>query len=299
MNRRGLLLLIGAAFFFSIMSLLVKVAGERLPSAMMVFARALVTLIISWFMVRRAALSPWGNAKKTLALRGFFGFGGLLLYFFAVTRLPLAEVTVLFNLNPVLTALAAALILKERVGFSLVTGLALGLAGVVLVARPAFLFGTQDGSALVLDEWGVAAALVGACSAAGAYVTVRKLRQTDDPIVIVFYFSFVALPASIPFLILNWVTPTLPEVGLLLLIGVVTQIAQVMLTQGISMVPAGPATAVGYIQIAFAIGWGALLFKEFPGPFAYGGAALILLSVLVVAYGKRKNAEPAPSVSPK
>lgn len=279
--RRGIVYLLSAALFFSLMSLFVKLAGERLPSPMLVLARAIVTLVLSFALLRRAGIPPLGNHKRLLVLRAAFGFLGLVFFFYALTVLPLAEVTVIHYLNPLFTALLAALVLKERMGPALWVALLVGLAGIVLVARPSFLFG--GGSPL--PPLGVAAALAGSLAAAAAYTTVRQLRKTDHPLVIVFYFSLIAVPASLPLVIPVFVWPRGVEWLWLLAIGVTTQVAQVHMTRGLSLVPAGPGTAVGYVQIALAATWGALIFGERPGVHTLIGTLLVLSATLLVAYG--------------
>ncbi|MEJ2721652.1 MAG: DMT family transporter, partial [bacterium] len=137
----GLRYMLGAAFFFSLMSLLVKVAGRRLPVAEIVFARSAVMLVISWYLVRQARLSMSGNRKSLLILRGIVGFAALFCFFYAVTKLPLADITVIHFTNPVFTAIFASVFLGESMGRREMSGLLLCLAGVALVAQPAFLFG--------------------------------------------------------------------------------------------------------------------------------------------------------------
>jgi drug/metabolite transporter (DMT)-like permease len=90
--------------------------------------------------------------------------------------------------NPVFTALLAALFLAEHIRPRDLGLVILSLGGVVLMARPAFLFGGPVGTGPVA----VAVALAGAVLSAGAYVTVRRLGRTEDPVVIVFYFALVA-----------------------------------------------------------------------------------------------------------
>lgn len=280
-TRHGVKLLIGAALMFSLMSVLVKRAGHTLPVEMLILARAAVTLVLSYAVLRQQRISPWGNDKLRLVLRGVFGVGGLACFFTALTRLPLAEVTTIHYLNPILTVVLAALFLREAIGSSLVLAMALALAGTVLVTRPDFLFG--EGS---LDGMGVAAALGGAVFSAAAYTTVRRLTTTDHAHVIVFYFPLVAVPLLTPFAIRAWVWPTAEGWGLLFAIGVVVQIAQVLLTRGLALVPAGRGTTVGYIQIVFAAMWGMLWFHERPSLATGFGAALILLATFLLLRGR-------------
>lgn len=275
---RGAVFLLLAALLFSGMSVLVKLAGETLPSAMMVAARALVTLVMSLVWLRLLGVSPWGQQKKLLLLRGAFGFAGLACFFFAITRLPLAEVTVLHYVNPVITSVAAAVVLKEGAPRRLWVAITLSLAGVLVVTRPALLFTSPAD----LDGAGVVAALFGAVASAGAYVTVRRLRSTEHPLVIVLWFSMVALPASVPLVAPVFVWPEGMEWLLLVAIGVITQLAQVCLTKGLTLVPAGPATTLGYVQIVFAAGWGALLFEEELTGYTAIGTLLVLFGAVVV-----------------
>ncbi len=279
--RRGVTLLIGAALMFSLMSVLVKRAGRTLPVEMLVLARAAVTLVLSYAVLRQQRLSPWGNDKRRLVLRGLLGVGGLACFFSALTRLPLAEVTTIHYLNPIFTVVLAAVFLREAVARGLVLAIALALAGTLLVARPGFVFGTS-----ALDAVGVALALGGALFSAAAYTTVRQLTKTDHAHVIVFYFPLVAMPLLTPFAVRAWVWPTAEGWALLLAIGVVVQIAQVLLTRGLALVPAGRGTTVGYIQIVFAAVWGMLWFDETPSPATAGGAALILLATFLLLRGR-------------
>ena len=269
-----------AAFFFSLMSLLVKVAGQRLPSSEVVMGRSVVSLLISYVMVRRAGLAPWGRRKGLLTLRGLVGFGGLLCFFYAIPRLPLADVTVIQFTNPVFTALLAALFLRERLTGMVLVSIVVSMFGVTLVAQPSFLFGE---AARALDITAVVVALAGAVFAALAYTVVRKLRETEDPLVVVFYLPLVSVPACIPIMAPVAVWPTASEWLLLIGIGVLTQIAQVFLTNGLHKEQAGRATSVSYLQILFAALWGMSFFGEIPDLLSVVGALLVVSGIVLTA----------------
>jgi drug/metabolite transporter (DMT)-like permease len=281
--RGGLGQMALAAFFFSVMSLLVRVAGTRLPSAQIVLARAAVSLVISFWMLRAAGVSPWGKNRRTLALRGLFGFGGLNCFYWALVHLPLAEATVLQYTNPVFTALLAVPVLGERLRRRHLASVALSLAGVVLVARPATLFG---GAGAALPALPVAVALLGAALSAAAYVTVRKAGGSEHPLVVVFWFPLVATPLALPAALGAWVQPAGVEWLVLLGVGVSTQIAQVFMTRGLLLETAARATAASYLQVVFAAGWGALLLAEAPDLATGLGSALIGCGLLLLAADK-------------
>ena len=276
----GLHYMVATAFCFSVMSLIVKLLGRRLPTGEIVFVRCAVTLVLSYFMVRAAGVPLWGNRKFFLVLRGFAGFCALFCFFHAVTRLPLADVTVIHFTNPVFTAILAAVFLHEPLGKRELIGLPLCLAGVALVAQPDFLFGE---GAKNLDMSAVAVALAAAVFSSVAYTTVRGLRGTDDPLVVVFYFPLVAAPASVPFMIGNALWPTPFEWLLLFAVGGVTQMGQVFLTRGLHLERAGRATSMSYVQVVFAAAWGLLFFHEVPNALSIAGAALILAGMLLAS----------------
>lgn len=282
----GMRYMIAGAFFFSLMSLGVKVAGARVPSQQIVLVRGVTNVIFSWFLLRRAGVPLWGSRPRVLVLRGLLGFAALSCFYYALVHLPLADATVLQYTNPVWTALLAGWLLGERIR-PREAGLVLAsLLGVVLIARPSFIFG----GAPRLDMLAVAVALVGSMFSASAYVTVRKLGRTEHPLVIVFYFTLVTVPASIPGVIAESVWPTAFEWAVLLGTGAAAQAGQVYLTRGLQLEPAGRATAVGYLQIVFAAAWGALVFGELPDGWTLAGALVILGSTLALVRAQKRPA---------
>ena len=276
----GLRYMLLAAFFFSLMALLVKVAGQRLPSTQLVLARSVVGLVLSYAMLRRAGLATWGHRKGLLFFRGLAGFAALLCFFYALTKLPLADTTAIVYVSPAFTAILAALFLKETLRRNEILGLLSSLAGVLFVAQPSFLFGAAADS---LNLFAVGIAVLGAVFSSLAYVTVRKLRETEHHLVVVFYFPLVATPASIPLMIPDALWPTPLEWLMLLAIGVFTQIAQVYLTKGLHAEKAGRALSMSYVQIVFAALWGFLFFSEIPDALSILGALLVVAGTLAVA----------------
>jgi drug/metabolite transporter (DMT)-like permease len=270
---RGVLYMAASAFGFSCMALFVKLAAVRLPIGEIVFARAIITLGLSYAMVRRAGLSPWGHQRLALALRGLLGFGGLTCFYIALVRLPLADATTLQNAIPVVTALLAWILLDERIGWSTAFAIACGVAGVALIAHP---------SGAGLDPGGVIAALCAVMCSSFAYVTVRKLARTEHPLVIVLYFPLVATPLALPWALASFAIPGPVDCLLLAALGVSTQIGQVCLTRGLSLERAGRAASISYLQVALAMFWQIVVFGDLPTRWTVGGASLILGGTLVV-----------------
>jgi drug/metabolite transporter (DMT)-like permease len=256
------------------MSLLVKLASARVPVGEIVLARAVVTLAVSYLMVVRAGLSPWGTNRRGLVMRGVLGFGGLSFYYLSIAKLQLADATTIQNTTPLVTAFLAWAILREAIGWATAVALALGIFGVLLVTHP---------SGQHIDMVGVGTALAAAACSATAYVTVRQLSRTEHPLVIVFYFPLIATPLIIPWAAVTWVTPAPLDWLLLVAIGLATQVAQVFITKALAIERAGKVTTLGYLQVAFAMGWQWLVFDRPPTVWTLGGAALIVAGAVVVA----------------
>jgi len=277
-----------SAFFFSLMSLLVKLAGSRLPSNEIVLARGVVCLVLSYGWLRANAIRPWGNHPRALLLRGLFGTLALLCFYYTLVTLPFAESVVLQHLNPIFAAVLAAVILRERIGGRLAIATVLCLAGVLAITRPAALFGAEG--AAHLPALGIAAGLGGAVSSSLVFVLIRSFSSKEDPLVIVFYFPLVTVPVVLPLAIAGWVWPTPLEWLTLLGVGIATQLAQVHMTRGLSLEPAGRASSILYLQVALAALWGAVFFDEIPDALTLVGAALIVGGTLtLVLRGRRER----------
>lgn len=275
---RGLRYAVLAGLSFSVMSACAKLAGGRIPSQEVVFFRAILVTGLTYYLLRARGLHPWGPSRGLLLIRGLFGYAALSCFLWAVIRLPLADTTVIHFTNPVWTALLAAIFLGEVLrGWEL--GLALvALAGVVLVARPGFLFGEVSG----LDPVAVGVALAGAVLSAAAYVTAKKLTRNHDPLVIVFAFAAVSLVGSIPPTAANFVMPQPLDWLALLGVGLGAQGGQVWITKALQLEKAGRVMAVGYLQIVFAAVWGLLFFREIPDLWTGLGGSVIIGSTFLM-----------------
>ncbi|TPX41124.1 hypothetical protein SeMB42_g05713 [Synchytrium endobioticum] len=165
----GLIYMLIASFFFSIMTFCVKILsgeGERIPLFEMVFIRSMGVLICSLILMAvqrmKGVLGP-KECRRLLVFRGVSGFAGITVSWLAVQRLSLSDSTVLGFLAPIVTAVASYFILKEP--YEVVDAIAglFALVGVIFIARPTFVFGSlaseaptvatpADGDFLPIDE---------------------------------------------------------------------------------------------------------------------------------------------------
>jgi drug/metabolite transporter (DMT)-like permease len=284
----------GGALSFSVMSLLVKLAGRTLPSQEIVLVRSAVMLALSFAVLRGTRIDPRGTRRGLLLLRGILGFGALSCFYYSVVHLPLGDATVIQYTNPAFTAFFAAVALRERLRARDVAMLLLSLAGVLLITRPALLFGGTER----LDPAAVGIALCGAMLSGAAYTTVRKLGATEPALVIVFWFALVGVLGSLPVPSATALMPSAAEWLILLGVGLSTYGGQVLFTRGLALEAAGRATAIAYVQIVFAALWSALFFREWPDVWTGAGAALIIASTFALSTSSKPAPAPPPTSLP-
>ncbi|MDG3086742.1 DMT family transporter [Vibrio hannami] len=280
----GVRYMVLSALGFALMSACVKYVGNYgIPVFEIVAARALVSLIISYADVKRKRISVWGNNKPLLFARGMAGTAALMCVYYSVTTLPLAEATIFQYIHPVFTAVLAVIFLKERIQISTIICIALCLLGIYFMVKPAM----AEQAASNLPLFSVCMAILGAFGSSVAYVIVRKLSQTEDSSVIILYFPMVALPVSLLLIGDDFVMPDLYIAGLLILVGIFTQVGQLGLTKAMRTQAAGKASAYSYVQIVFSIVIGVVVFNEIPSNWTYLGGALIVTGALINVFGSK------------
>jgi len=263
---------------FALMAVCVKqVSTYGIPVLEIIAARALISLLISYIDVKRKNLSVWGNNKPLLIARGFVGAFALICVYYAVITLPLAEATLIQYLHPAFTAVIALIFLKERVHLSTILCIVLSIIGLSVLMLP----DTVPSKQTELPSFSVIVAVLGALGSAVAYVLVRKLSQSEDSSVIIFYFPFIALPIAILFPGESFILPNLESLGLLLLVGLFTQVGQVGLTKALQTDTASKATAYSYVQVVFAVILGWIFFAEAPSTWFWIGGSLIMTGALI------------------
>jgi len=213
-------------------------------------------------------------------VRGLLGSTALLFYFYSIVHLPLGEATLIQYTNPVFATLLAAVVLHEALRTPEILCLVASLVGVLLVAHPAPLFGASASHA---DWFAIVAAVIGAACSGAAYTLVRKMRDTEHPVVIVGYLPLLSVPMSLPLALANWTWPTVGEWLVLVGVGVTTQLAQIAMTRGLQLERTARATTAGYLQVAFAVLWGAVFLGEIPDVWTLAGAVTIIGSTLLLS----------------
>ena len=269
-------LLVVASLLFAVMAVLAKKVAARLPGPEVAFVRFCIGLIACAIASTRLELRA--NNKLGLLLRGGFGGGAVLLYFLAIEHLQVGVATLLNYTAPVFTAVYAVAFLGE-----LVTPATFGALGVTTVGVGLVLSGTAPPGSLGLGLWqcvGIGSALL----SGAAVATIREVRKTDGSWEIFAAFCVGGgLMTAVP-TVAGWVSPRGLEWGALLAIGLISVVAQLLLTYALRFVSAAGTGII--IQLtpvaALALGW--MLFDEKMAGMAVAGAAVTLAGVSWGAY---------------
>ena len=266
-----------SSFAFSLMHLCVK-ALPNIPVFELVFFRSFISLLISFTSLKSKNIPIFGVNKKILLIRGFIGVTALTLFFKTLQNIPLASAVTIQYLSPIFTALFAVWILKERMKKIQWVFFAMAFLGVFILKG----FDTSG----QLSYFYISIGLISACLSGVAYNCIRLLRITEHPLVVVFYFPLVATPIMAVLSFFNWVQPQGIDWFYLLLLGILTQVAQIYMTKGIQSESAGNIMIFKYIGVLFALIYGYLFFGETYSFFSILGIFILILGVLLNMFFK-------------
>ncbi|WP_432407634.1 DMT family transporter [Wukongibacter sp. M2B1] len=277
--KKGIFYAIMASLVFSIMNLLVKLVSANIPSTEVVFFRSIIGSIITLIIMRQKEVKFSKGNTNLLILRGILGSAYLVTYFYIISKMPLADVSILINLSPFFVIILSALVLKEKISSKIYVVLFFALTGALITINP-FGYGTYSIIALI----GVFSAL---CSAS-ASITIRHLSKSKSTYEIVFYFLFIATIVSIPMMWNSFVLPTPLEFFYLICIGSVSFLGQIFLTKAYTHERAPVVAVARYTSIAFNVMWGLLLWSEIPNITTAIGGTLIVGSCIYLALNREK-----------
>lgn len=271
-NGRGAVWIVLSTVFFTGQAVGVKSLAGQIHSMEIVFFRLLLGgLFILPFAVRHGGLR---TKRPGLHLsRGVAGVAAMSCMYYAVTKLPLADVTAIAFTKALFTVVLAVLVLRETVGWRRWSATAAGFAGVLLMVRPGF--GTFEPA--------VGVALLGAFLVATVVTLIKKLSETERPSTIIVYFSTVGALLTLGPALLVWRTPSGEELLILALLTLSGTIAQALGIRGWAVGEASAMAPIGYAQLLFAALFGFVLFSEVPDAWTIAGAAVIVASTLYIA----------------
>lgn len=271
----GILWMLVTGFFFIAVTALVKYMGPRLPAAESAFLRyaiGLVFLLPALGALRQTNLSR--RQWSLFGLRGFCHALGVILWFYAMTRIPIAEVTAMNYLAPIYVTLGAAVFLGEKLAARRIAAVCLGLMGAAIILRPGF----REVSL------GHLAMLFAAVVFAGSYLLAKVMADEVRPAVVVAMLSIFVTLALAPFALPVWVTPTLREVLLLTAVAVFATAGHYTMTLAFAAAPVTVTQPITFLQLLWATSLGVLAFNEPVDIWVIVGGFVILGSVTFITW---------------
>lgn len=267
-KRQGILFIIGAGFFFALMTFFVRLSGD-LPTMEKAFFRNAVAAVVAAFLLIRAK-EPFYAPKKSwggLFMRSFCGTVGLICNFYAIDRLNIADANMLNKLSPFFAIIMSTFILKEKANKVEWGAVVLAFTGALLVIKPSF-----D----IQFVYGLIGAL-GGLGAGIAYTYVRKLGKmgVKGP-VIVLCFSLFSCVVTLPFFIIGYTPMSMTQFVCLMLAGVCAAGGQICITTAYTKAPAKAISVFDYTQIVFAALLGILFLNQIPDVLSIAGYIVII-----------------------
>ncbi|KAK2865977.1 hypothetical protein Q7C36_002033 [Tachysurus vachellii] len=292
----GLVYTLLASLFFSVASLLVKkidgIHAVEISAIRCFFQMLFVMPAMIYYKID--FLGPQGM-RVYLFLRGFLGSNAMILLYYAVLQMPLADATVITFSNPVFTSLLAWIFLKERCTLWDVVFTMFTLTGVVLIARPPFLFGREFSgfeSNYGNHIKGTIAAFSSAIAAACTMVILRKMGKNVHYYLAVWYYALLGFIECIVvlFVIDEWAVPSCGwDRWNLMAIGVLGIGGQTFLTKALQVEKAGPVALMRTTDVVLAFILQFLFLNRTPTWWSVGGAMCVISSTTGVAIRKWFN----------
>ncbi len=267
--------MIFATILFSFMNVLVKHL-DRIPAVEIIFFRALVGLLFSGLLLYRFKISPRGKNLTMLLMRGFFGTVALLMFFYSLKHMPLASAVTIQYLSPLFAIFISSFILKEKSDNQVWVFTALAFIGAALIKG-------FDPRVSLFD---LTISVSSAVFSALAYNLVRKLKDNDSPLVVIFYFPLVTLFIVASPTAQVWVLPVDYEWVYLLAIGLLVQGAQYFLTVSLQLERASRVTPLTYLGTPLALSYGLFFFGETLGLLSLAGVVLVLIGAIRASLAK-------------
>jgi len=279
-----------AILIFGIQDVIIRFLSSDLSAMQIMFVRGLIAIIpISLFVY-------WEGGIPSLAIEHPFlnGLRGLLMvvsyttYYMSLAALPIAEVTAIFFVSPIIVTLFSALFLSETVGIRRWGAVVFGFLGVLVIVRPgansldtavalpiagALTYAlsliitrrigrTQTGSSLAFVAMGIFVIVSGT---AGAFIGDGNFAGTPDEV-----------HPSLAFLVRAWVMLDIRDGLLLVACGLISACGFYCLSQGYRIAPASVVAPFEYVAMPLAVLWGLIFWHEIPTVHTLVGIVMIL-----------------------
>ncbi|HIP12548.1 MAG TPA: DMT family transporter [Arcobacter sp.] len=282
-----------ASLLFAFTGAFAKILSQSMSSVEVVFFRNVTGLIIVLISVYKIPLKQNGGKPFLLFLRGFIGFIALLMYFYNIANIPLAEAQTFAKTSPIFTAIFAYIFIKEKLSLISWGGVLVGFMGIL------FITGFDVSTLNKTDYLGILSGV----GAGLAYTSIRELKNYYDTRAIVLSFMTIGTIGPIIIMILGeyyqsetfdfmlapFVMPSYNDIYIILGLGIFATMSQLSMTKAYSLAKGGIVGTIGYTNIIFSIFLGYMLGDSFPTLVVLFGILLIVISGIIISYNNKNK----------
>jgi len=278
-NFLGIFYMVVGTFFLTSMTAIVRYIADELHPFEIAFFRNLFGLMMLLPILLRNGIDSMRTENiGGMALRSVFHTGGMLFYFMALTLMPLAQLSSLTFLGPLVITLLAVLLLGEKLGLRRLTSLIIGFSGALIIVRP----GTD------YIGLGVVYALASVFSWAGAVIVIKRLSRTNSTITTTIYgLFFLTIFTFLP-AIFVWSWPSAEQFLWLVVLAMVGTVGQLLFTEALKVADVTLVMPFDFSKLIWASLFGFIFFYEIPSLWTFLGGGIIFASSTYVAYRERK-----------
>lgn len=286
-TKQGIQYMLIASLLFAFMGAFAKELSASMNSVEIVFFRNVFGVVLIAFSIYKTPLKQAGGRPFLLIFRGVAGFLALLMFFYNISQISLAEAMTFSKTSPIFTAIFAYIFVKEKMTIQGWVGVFIGFIGILFITK-------FDGSSLDKTDWlgilcGVGAGL--------AYTSIRELRNYYENRAIVFSFMSIGTLGPIILMILAefyqsqtfdfvlapFTLPHTSDIVYIVALGVFSTYAQIFMTKAYTSAKAGIIGTISYSNIVFSIILGMFLGDAFPDIWVFLGILLIVYSGVLVS----------------
>jgi len=280
--RQPIVFMLAASLCFTVMNM-TALSVNHLPAFEIVFFRSIGTVVCAMFVITKQRIPIFGNNPKILIVRALTGMTSMVLYYKAIQMMPIGTAAALRYLSPFFATGLAVIFLGERVKKLQWLLLAAAFAGVILL----------KGFDHRLSVLGLAIILTSAFFSGLVYVIIRKIGDSEHPVVIVNYFLSICTIVSGVICLFHWQQPVGIEWLGLLSMGLFGYVAQILMTKAMQAAETNLIVPFKYAEVVFTILFAWIIFGEIQSQVSLFGILIIVLALIGnVMVKERKGQKP-------
>ena len=286
-NVRGALWMLVSALTYTAMTTLIKFLGDDYPASLQTFYRQAASMIVLAPMMLKDWRGTFTTSRPGIMLfRSAAGVVAMILGFYSVQKLPLAEANALSFTRTLWLVPLAAFVLREKLGLLRIGASLVGFGGVLVMLQPE----AAAHSGFTMPQL---AALASAFLFALTITGMKVMTRDHKTITLLAWAAVLGLVFALPPALLVWRWPSPVDLALLAAMGVLGVVTQACYIKGMQIGDAGAMAPIDYTRLVFAVLFGLAFFHDIPTFVTMIGAAIVVGSTLIITWHEQREAKKA------